>query len=145
MLPNWQSATIVHSVPQQSWGLAETSDKKIVFLRMARAVSFELRGEELVSHPALPEMTIPDKGTEVVFADLIPAERGGKYHQADPWTTREHMEKMEAAAAKAAATLARLAAENAEKERKRRETILHNSRPGKKKHDKKGKKERANA
>ena len=122
MLSNWQVAKVVHSVPEASWGLAETSEKKVIFFRSATSVKLQLQGTDLIRSDAA-NLTIPPTGSEIVFRGLIPAERGGKYPQAMIWTSKERFEEMRPSAEKAAATLARLAAENAVAERKRREAI----------------------
>ena len=120
MLSDWRLAKVVHSVPEASWGLAETSEKKVIFFRDGTAVILRLLGSDLVS-AGPTRFDIPAKGSEIVFRGLVPAVRGGNYPQAERWTPREYFETLRPSAENAAATLAQLAAENAAAERKRRE------------------------
>lgn len=126
------TANVIHSVPEKGWGLAETAGGQVVFFRLARAVFLRLRGQELLESPAPFGTTIPACGSEIVFNDFIPAERGGSHPQVKAWVTREHWEKMDSAVCRAEATLAQLAAENTAAEAKRRAEMerLRNRRLG---------------
>lgn len=125
MQQNWTLAKVVHSLPYANWGLAETSEQKIVFFRWVRAVILQMEGLRLVAKPAT--LPIPALGAEIAFCGLIPAENGGNYEQAAQWTTVGHFAvmqaKLDSAQAKAAETQAALAAEIMQQEAKRREAM----------------------